>query len=85
MRERLGQVALCQSRGGGGYDFNEEEPSELRGKLPERVLRIDPPPSRPMAVPSFRSSAVRFVSRDCLNLVYTVKFLGTFWIRRIYL
>lgn len=83
MRERLGQVALCQSHGGGGYDFNEEELNELRGKLRERVLRITPPP--PMADPSFRSSAIRFVSCDCLNLVYTVKFLGTFWIRRIYL
>lgn len=44
MRERLGQVALCQSHGGGGYDFNEEELNELRGKLRERVLRIAPPP-----------------------------------------
>lgn len=44
MRERLGQVALCQSHGGGGYDFNEEELNELRGKLRERVLRITPPP-----------------------------------------
>lgn len=55
MRERLGQVALCQSRGGGGYDFNEEEPSELRGKLPERVLRIDPP------LPAYGSSFFSFL------------------------
>ena len=40
MRERLGQVALCQSRGGGGYDFNEEEPgTSRRGEQRERVLR----------------------------------------------
>lgn len=30
MRQRLGQVALCQSRSGGGYDFNEKESGRLR-------------------------------------------------------
>lgn len=30
MRQRLGQVALCQSRSGGGYDFNEKESRRLR-------------------------------------------------------
>lgn len=30
MRQRLGQVALCQSQSGGGYDFNEKENEQLR-------------------------------------------------------
>ena len=49
MRERLGQVALCQSRGGGGYDFNEEEPgTSRRGGNSVKEFSVHVTPSNPV-------------------------------------
>jgi len=39
MRQRLGQVALCRSGSGGGYDFNEKEGERPRITGDSRISR----------------------------------------------